>query len=215
MMKMSRAGTPLYLAPELVLEQPYNYKVDVWGVGCLLYTLAQLETPFSGGNLVALGRAIVEDTPRPLPFAYSVQFLDFVNALMEKKPENRPNMQEALEMIPKAVKSSYKSPLRSQASFEFPLSPGLAAMLSPDIRIAVSPKYGEGMPLLTQRQKWGQGRETARRNEQSPIRTEGKLIRTKSMRFKVNTSPLPFKSAQDSKSPVVRKKMTIRDLVGM
>lgn len=42
----SRVGTPLYLSPELVRRQPYDYKVDVWSLGCLIYSLAALRPPF-------------------------------------------------------------------------------------------------------------------------------------------------------------------------
>lgn len=51
----TRVGTPLYLAPELVLNKPYDSKIDVWALGCVLYHLANLETPFLGENLISLG----------------------------------------------------------------------------------------------------------------------------------------------------------------
>lgn len=34
---MLSAGTPLYMAPELVREQPYNHTVDLWSLGVILY----------------------------------------------------------------------------------------------------------------------------------------------------------------------------------
>ena len=42
----TRVGTPLYLSPELIKHKPYNYKVDVWALGCVLYHMAALEPPF-------------------------------------------------------------------------------------------------------------------------------------------------------------------------
>lgn len=40
MQQDTRVGTPLYLSPEIVKQQPYDYKVDVWAIGCALYHLA-------------------------------------------------------------------------------------------------------------------------------------------------------------------------------
>ena len=51
----TRVGTPLYLAPELVLNKPYDNKIDVWALGCVLYHLAMMEAPFLGENLISLG----------------------------------------------------------------------------------------------------------------------------------------------------------------
>ena len=41
-------GTPCYLSPEVVDGKPYNYKSDVWGLGCILYELLTLKRAFSG-----------------------------------------------------------------------------------------------------------------------------------------------------------------------
>ena len=32
-------GSPLYMAPELVMEAEYDQKVDVWSLGCIVYIL--------------------------------------------------------------------------------------------------------------------------------------------------------------------------------
>jgi len=35
-----QVGTPLFMAPELISQEPYSLKVDVWALGCCLYNLA-------------------------------------------------------------------------------------------------------------------------------------------------------------------------------
>jgi serine/threonine protein kinase len=44
---ISKMGTPLYLSPEIIRKQPFDFKVDMWGLGCMLHYLACLEPPFN------------------------------------------------------------------------------------------------------------------------------------------------------------------------
>lgn len=46
-------GTPYYVSPEVVRGAGYDWKSDVWSMGCLLYELACLRSPFEmeGANL--------------------------------------------------------------------------------------------------------------------------------------------------------------------
>ena len=39
---VSKLGTPLYTAPEVLRRQPFDFKVDIWALGCLLYYMACL-----------------------------------------------------------------------------------------------------------------------------------------------------------------------------
>ena len=43
-------GTPLYMAPELVKQDMYTEKVDVWSLGCIVYQLLTGITPFDAKN---------------------------------------------------------------------------------------------------------------------------------------------------------------------
>lgn len=95
-MAMSRVGTPLYLAPELIKRQPYDFKADVWACGVLLYTLCAQKGPFKGNNIYALGYSIVHEIPLPMPSLYSTPFCKLVLSMMEKSPQNRPSVDEIL-----------------------------------------------------------------------------------------------------------------------
>ena len=41
-------GTPGYIAPEILLRREYNSKVDIWSVGCMLYSLFHKKLPYNG-----------------------------------------------------------------------------------------------------------------------------------------------------------------------
>lgn len=46
-LQVSKIGTPLYLSPEVLRKLPFDYKIDIWALGCLMHYLASLEPPFS------------------------------------------------------------------------------------------------------------------------------------------------------------------------
>ena len=44
--KMSVCGTANYVAPEVLGKKGHSYEVDVWSLGCILYTLLVGNPPF-------------------------------------------------------------------------------------------------------------------------------------------------------------------------
>ena len=103
-MLCTRVGTPLYLSPELVKQQPYDYKVDIWAAGCVLYHMACMEPPFAGENLIVLGNNIVNGKPKMLPAVFSTLLHRFIDKLMTKKASERPSAREMVKLLPAFLK---------------------------------------------------------------------------------------------------------------
>ena len=54
-------GTPLYMAPELVQEKPYDHTADLWSLGCILYELFCGQPPFYTTSIFQLVSLIIQD----------------------------------------------------------------------------------------------------------------------------------------------------------
>ncbi|KAF3341059.1 Serine/threonine-protein kinase TIO [Carex littledalei] len=89
-------GTPLYMAPELVQEQPYNHTADLWSLGVILYELYVGQPPFYTNSVYALIRHIVKD-PVKYPDTMSTHFKNFLKGLLNKNPQHRLSWPKLLE----------------------------------------------------------------------------------------------------------------------
>ncbi|MGI5459602.1 PASTA domain-containing protein [Streptomyces sp. CA-249302] len=58
-------GTAQYLSPEQALGQDIDARSDLYSVGCLLYELLTLRTPFTGDSPMAVMYQHVQEEPRP------------------------------------------------------------------------------------------------------------------------------------------------------
>ena len=91
-------GTPYYLSPEICQNIPYDYKSDVWSLGCILYELCTLKHPFLSQNLLGLVNKIVNEKPEAIPSVYSEGLSRLVDCLLEKDMEKRLGIDEILEL---------------------------------------------------------------------------------------------------------------------
>ena len=88
MMVTSIKGTPLYMAPEVVQEKPYNHTVDLWSLGVILYELYVGQPPFYTNSIYSLINHIVKD-PVKFPAEMRPDFKSFLKGLLRKKPGDR------------------------------------------------------------------------------------------------------------------------------
>jgi serine/threonine-protein kinase len=91
----SPAGTPAFMAPEMVLGEPtVDGRADLYAVGCLAYWLLSGELVFSRSNVMQLAFDHVNTAPRPLSERTEMDVPAGIEAAimacLEKDPANRP-----------------------------------------------------------------------------------------------------------------------------
>ncbi|XP_051792055.1 LOW QUALITY PROTEIN: serine/threonine-protein kinase Nek10 [Erpetoichthys calabaricus] len=97
---MSVVGTILYTCPEIVKNEPYGEKADVWAVGCILYQMVTLNPPFYSSNMLSLATKIVEAVYEPVPEdVYSKKVTDIITWCLTPDPDLRPDIVEVSARI--------------------------------------------------------------------------------------------------------------------
>lgn len=94
------AGTPFYIAPEVIDQRPYGTKADMWSIGVLLYILLSGYTPFSGSDCEEIFAKIRIGTisfDQPEFKSVSEDAKDLIKKLIVVNQFDRYSAKEALE----------------------------------------------------------------------------------------------------------------------
>ncbi|KAM6910481.1 serine/threonine-protein kinase Nek10 [Xenentodon cancila] len=89
----SVVGSILYSCPEVVKNEPYGEKADVWALGCILYQMAALQPPFYSSNMLSLASKIVEAFYEPITEgAFSDRVTEMIRWCLSPDPDQRPDI---------------------------------------------------------------------------------------------------------------------------
>ncbi|XP_037033962.1 calcium/calmodulin-dependent protein kinase type II subunit delta-like [Bradysia coprophila] len=94
------AGTPLYMAPEILERYHYGKPVDMWSCGVILYLLLIGDEPFVGRTENDLNKKIkagVYHYPTSRKDSISAEAKDFVKRMLTLNPDERITASEALK----------------------------------------------------------------------------------------------------------------------
>ena len=92
-------STLYYRAPEMCDrygEYTVSEKVDIWSLGCVLYTMVFKEQPFMNAQKLEIINGNY-NFPKDEQKLYSEKFLDLIRAMLTPNPNNRPNIIQVME----------------------------------------------------------------------------------------------------------------------
>ena len=95
-MAKTQTGTPYYAAPEIWVDKPYDNKVDIWSVGCIIYEMCSLLPPFRGTSLVNLANNIRKGIYPPIPKEYSKDLSSIISQMLIVDSKKRPSCQQLI-----------------------------------------------------------------------------------------------------------------------
>lgn len=81
-------GTAEYLAPEILLQEEYGFKVDWWALGIVFYEIMYGDTPFYDEEQDTMFTNILKKDPEFPKFGHKAA-IDLMKGLLQKDPEER------------------------------------------------------------------------------------------------------------------------------
>jgi NIMA (never in mitosis gene a)-related kinase len=56
----TQTGTPYYASPEVWKDEAYDWRSDIWSMGCVLYEMTTLKPPFRAQNMEGLYKKVLK-----------------------------------------------------------------------------------------------------------------------------------------------------------
>ncbi|RVW95487.1 Serine/threonine-protein kinase ATG1a [Vitis vinifera] len=75
----TQCGSPLYMAPEIIQNQKYDAKADLWSVGAILFQLVTGRPPFDGSTQFQVLITVVVNSLREIIMSYGFRKVPYKN----------------------------------------------------------------------------------------------------------------------------------------
>ncbi|CCF57087.1 hypothetical protein KAFR_0C00920 [Kazachstania africana CBS 2517] len=92
-------GTPYYMSPEVLRDQPYSPLSDVWSLGCVVYEMCSLHPPFQAKNYSELQNKIKLGRFDNIPEYYSDGLMAIIKSMIKTDMNDRASIFELLQDI--------------------------------------------------------------------------------------------------------------------
>ncbi|KAK2981503.1 hypothetical protein RJ640_030965 [Escallonia rubra] len=110
----SAAGTPEWMAPEVLRDEPSNEKSDIYSFGVILWELATLQQPWSNLNPAQVVAAVGFKCKRlEIPRDLNPQVAALIEACWANEPRKRPSFSSIMESLRPLIKLPTPQPGRA------------------------------------------------------------------------------------------------------
>ncbi|KFB45550.1 serine/threonine protein kinase [Anopheles sinensis] len=92
---LTLCGTPNYISPEVASRASHGLPADVWGLGCMLYTLLVGKPPFDTNGVKSTLTKVVMSS-YSMPAHISANARDLIDRLLQKNPNERIKLEDVL-----------------------------------------------------------------------------------------------------------------------
>lgn len=92
-------GTPYYMSPEVLMDQPYSPLSDIWSLGCVVYEMCSLHPPFQAKTFLDLQNRIKSGKIDNIPEYYSNGLNAIIHSMIDANLKTRPSTFELLQDI--------------------------------------------------------------------------------------------------------------------
>mmetsp|Transcript_48561 Transcript_48561/g.126016 ORF Transcript_48561/g.126016 Transcript_48561/m.126016 type:complete len:281 (-) Transcript_48561:2794-3636(-) len=102
----SVVGTPLYMAPEMISNGKYDFRADIWSLGCLLYEMIMFKPAFimkDSRDLYRLSQKILKCEYEALPDDVHHRLREVVEKTIVCEPEKRMELKDIIAIAKEEI----------------------------------------------------------------------------------------------------------------